>query len=518
MRPRRLSSQKLCYGASLALAVSLSTAAGTSAVAQGTGAAPGAQEPQKPRISPAQARKLFRSVDTILHFDAQDTGLPVHHGVKRRLITRAEVLRFLTEKMNEDKDTARVERSALVLEKFGLLPQGFALRPFLLKLLGEQVAGFYDSKTKTVNLLDWIDADTQKPVLAHELTHALQDQYQAGHHIDLDKWENAGPDDPSKTVSDDREHLRYDETGTAREAALEGQAMVAYMDWGLAGKGQTLRTLPDLTLEQMEGAAGDGDDSPVLDSAPPVMRESLLFPYGEGVIFEQRLLKDGGTDAAFAGTLRRPPDSSWEILHPGFYEKGEKAPLLSMPDLHPLLDGQWAPYDIGVMGALDVRMLADTLADKGAGADAALAWDGGLYYAAQARSAVGTAAAGSTASLALVYFSRWSTANAARSFAALYRASLPKRFGKVDAPEGTETRTVDETGEGPVVIDRQGRYLFISHTLPVEQAAQVEKLLVDAQNGTEPAAASALGSTLCSPLRQFFARQGFLRAAIPRVY
>ena len=43
-------------------------------------------------------------------------------------------------------------------------------------LLKEQVAGYYDPKTKTVNLLDWLGADQQKPVLAHELTHALQDQ------------------------------------------------------------------------------------------------------------------------------------------------------------------------------------------------------------------------------------------------------------------------------------------------------------------------------------------------------
>ena len=78
-------------------------------------------------------------------------------------MTRGEVVAFLKQKMDEDKDTARVERSAVVLEKFGLLPEGFALRPFLLKLLGEQVAGFYDSKTKTVNLLDWLDADTQSP-------------------------------------------------------------------------------------------------------------------------------------------------------------------------------------------------------------------------------------------------------------------------------------------------------------------------------------------------------------------
>ena len=75
----------------------------------------------------------------------------------------------------------------LVLKKFGLLPRDFDLGKFLVVLLKEQVAGYYDPKTKTVNLLDWLGADQQKPVLAHELTHALQDQS-----FNLDKYMKAG--------------------------------------------------------------------------------------------------------------------------------------------------------------------------------------------------------------------------------------------------------------------------------------------------------------------------------------
>ena len=75
----------------------------------------------------------------------------------------------------------------MVLKKFGLLDRDFHLRPFMISLLTEQVAGFYDNKTKTVNLLDWIRPEEQKPVLAHELTHALQDQK-----VDLTKWSEVG--------------------------------------------------------------------------------------------------------------------------------------------------------------------------------------------------------------------------------------------------------------------------------------------------------------------------------------
>ncbi len=458
---------------------------------------------QKPRIGAAQAAELFRSVDTILHFDSRDTGLPIHHEVKRKLLTREQVVAVLKQKMDEDKDTARIERSAIVLEKFGLLPPGFALRPFLLRLLGEQIAGFYDSKTKTVNLLDWLDADTQKPVLAHELCHALQDQYQAARGVDLDKWENTGPDSRARTAGDDREHIRTDEADTAREAVLEGQAMVAYLDWGLAGKGQTLRTLPDIGPQTL----GDGNDadSPVLASAPLVLRESLLFPYQEGLLFEQRLLKAEGTRAAFADVLDRPPSTSWEILNPQAYERGIKPPLLAMPDLHPLLDPDWAPYDVGVMGALDVRILGEALADKGAGADAALAWDGGVYYTAQARSAADKS---DTASVALVYLSRWKTPEAAAQFGTVYRRGLVERYKSLRV----EGAGVYSTEEGPVLIQQQDRYIFVSHTLPVPLAQQVMRSMLDAQN-VPPAAARAPASELSAPLRGFLA--GYTGAAGP---
>ena len=129
-------------------------------------------ESQQP-ITKAQAKELFRSVDEILQFVSQDTGLPIKHKVKRKLITRDKVERYVEKRLKDDKDTQRLERSQLVLKKFGMIPPDYDLHTEFLKLLREQVAAFYDSKTKTVNLLDWVQPELQKTVLAHELTHAL---------------------------------------------------------------------------------------------------------------------------------------------------------------------------------------------------------------------------------------------------------------------------------------------------------------------------------------------------------
>src|ERR1700733_3476969 len=144
------------------------------------------------RITPEQAKQLFALVDELIKFSSDETGLPIKSTVKRTLTTRTAVESYLDEKFNEDEGAKRLERDEVVLKKFGLLDRDFQLKPFLLALLKEQIEAYYDSKTKTVNMLDWVSIEEQKPVLAHELTHALQDQ-----HSDLEKWNDQTPDDVS---------------------------------------------------------------------------------------------------------------------------------------------------------------------------------------------------------------------------------------------------------------------------------------------------------------------------------
>ena len=161
-------------------------------------------------------------MDAILQFDSKVTGLPVLESVKRRLVTRDGSREYLLHQLQNDRDAKRLQRSELVLKKFGLLDRDFELKPFLIQLLREQIAGYYDDKTKMVNLLDWIPPDEQKPVLAHELTHALQDQ-----HVHLEKWDRDTDLSIAKNVQQDNEHIAVDEEDTVRDAVVEGQAMAA---------------------------------------------------------------------------------------------------------------------------------------------------------------------------------------------------------------------------------------------------------------------------------------------------
>jgi hypothetical protein len=424
-----------------------------------------------------QAKELFRSVDDILNFVSSDSGLPIQHTVKRKLISRDEVTKYLKEKFDEDKSTQRMERSEIVLKKFGLLDHDFQLRPFLLSLLTEQIAGFYDNKTKTVNLLDWIQPDEQKPVLAHELTHALQDQK-----IDLTKWSEVSFYDPSHNVQEDNRHIQVDEADTARTAVAEGQAMAVFIDYALKPTGKTIVDAPDLA-EKMRDSVSDMNGSPVLARAPLLLQESLLFPYDEGLGFEQALLIKGGKNVAFAGALTNPPSSSFEIMNPEAYMKRVPVPVLRLPDIHPLIDADYVPYDLGVMGELDVKILAELFGGREMADGLAPEWNGGIYYAAQKKAAT-PAEKESTASIGLLYYSRWKNTDSADSFLRIYAGELPRKYSSVTRRKGDEQggEQVYSTNEGDVLLSISDRGVFVSEGFPLALARKLRESIASVQS------------------------------------
>ncbi len=486
---------------------------------------PGAQHDT--HITPEQAKQLFALVDQLIQFSSQETGLPVETAVKRRLITRAEVEKYVTQKFDDDEGAKRLQRDDIVLKKFGLLDRDFELRPFLVALLKEQIEGFYDSKTKTVNILDWVDADEQKPVLAHELTHALQDQ-----HSNLDKWDDQTPDDVSTDAAGDTDHLQKDEMDTARDAVAEGQATAVMMDYVLKPMGKSLVKDPevlDIVKDQMTGS-----DSPVMSRAPLLLSESMLFPYREGLSFEQDVWMDEGQHAAFAGALDRPPSSTWEIINPRAYEKKEIPSIPLLPDIHPLVDALYRPYDIGQVGELDLHILTELFGGDEAARDLTPAWNGGIYWAGQLRSAKTPAEQDSTKSLALFYLSAWRNPESAQSFAKLYADNLSRKYSAVKAVAtaadsgAVDTGAIEQvfsTDEGPVVITRRGSMVFVAESFPLPLARKLTMLILNDQGtGDVRTAQNTLprrgdsqpvaGPALSSDLVEFFQNCGVMKAAV----
>jgi len=415
------------------------------------------EEPKKEhKITAEEAKELFQSVDEILAFASKDTLLALKKTVKKEMVSREQVEKYVSDKFKDDADRIRFERSELVMKKFGLLPRRFNLHDFLIKLLGEQVAGYYDEKTKAINLLDWIEMDMQKPVMAHELTHALQEQ-----NFDLEKMMKKDEEIEKRGAENPNALIAIDEESTARSAVMEGQAMVVLFDYILAPAGRTLEDSPQL-VDLMESQMEKHGDSPLLDEAPLMLREDLLFPYGPGMKFIAQLLKSGGRKLAFTGVLEHMPTTSREILEPEEYLAGRKVAPLLLPDLG-FLKKDFEPFDAGAIGELDVKILLKQYTEQSVADRLSPEWRGGSYYAAARRGAK-PPDTNSSAHIGLLYVSRWASEKAAKEFAGIYASSLPGRYNKVDKAEYAGAHAGREkylSSDGPIFIQQSGDLVVI---------------------------------------------------------
>ncbi|MBO0912352.1 MAG: hypothetical protein J2P13_11220 [Acidobacteria bacterium] len=432
------------------------------------------------KITPEQAKQLFSDVDTILDFASKDTALPIKREVKRRLTSRDEVVAYLRKNMAEDKDVQRLRRTELVLKKFGLLPRDFDLGTFLVTLLEEQVAGYYDAKTRTVNLLDWVVPDLQKPVLAHELTHALQDQS-----FGLDKWLKKGSEDLDTKKDLKPEDITRDENNEARQAVVEGQAMVVLLDYMLAPLHRSVANSPEIVDTLNADMAAGTPDSKVYQNAPVFMKEALTFPYRYGVEFEAELVREQGKTKAFASTFENPPQTSREIMEPATYIAGERLAPLPLPDFKHIFK-DYERFDIGAIGEFDVAVLAEQYA----GADTAKRiypnWRGGYYYSVKPKG-------DPAAALELVFVSKWASAKSAAQFAAIYASGIRQRYKSVTAPAETnlpedlkELRTLGgdhtwSTEEGPVVIVVKADMVLVTESLKPQLTNQFRETVLAAR-------------------------------------
>jgi hypothetical protein len=256
------------------------------------------------------------------------------------------------------------------------------------------------------------------------------------------------------------------------------------------------------------------DNSPVLARAPLLLSESLLFPYREGLSFEQDVWMDRGQAAAFSGALDRPPSSSWEIINPREYEKGHVPSVPLLPDIHPLVDRVYRPYDIGQVGQLDLHILAGLFGGDNAARDLTPAWDGGIYWAGQRLSAATPAEQASTKSLSLFYLSVWKNPTSAQAFARLYSEELGRKYSGLKPDEAAEhaapanatqdnVEQVFSTNEGPVVITTRGKLVFVAESFDLPLARKLTSLVLDAQSSGALQMASA-----AKPARRWRANSG----------
>jgi hypothetical protein len=312
------------------------------------------------QAAPQTRENFIQAANEVLGQMSQILELPIREPLKKSLRSKQEVRDYLIREEKEDKNDAERYADEKSLEAFGLIPKDFPLDSFMLDVLTDQVAGLYDPKAKEFYIADWIAADEQKPVMAHELTHALEDQS-----FHIDPWIKAA------RPNDDAE--------LARDSVSEGSAMAAMVDYTLREEKMSVRDLPDVTTLIRSGAVAEMDKDPKLSKAPIYIRDELLFPYLAGTSFSQQFLKahTGWSDLKLV--FENPPVSTQQIIHPNLYLTGVKPQPVNLPDWKEIIPADWKLLEENVMGEFGLaEVLKQFLGQQRADA-LSPAWTGDRY-------------------------------------------------------------------------------------------------------------------------------------------
>ena len=230
--------------------------------------------------------------------------LPILRPVPSSALSRAEIERKVLAISKAQMQPDEIRAAELAMKVLGLAPPDFDLFDTQIKLLTEQVAGLYDPQAREFYLADWIDLTFQKPVIVHELTHALQDQ-----HFDLRRL-TEWPDGES-------------DAQLAAHSLVEGDATLAMAQYVLQN--------PDIAATYLSSLQ-NAPKMPVFESVPRALREGLVFPFVQGLQFATALHGRGGWKAVSAAYTPLP-QSTEQILHSDKYDAREAPVAIALPDV-----------------------------------------------------------------------------------------------------------------------------------------------------------------------------------------
>jgi hypothetical protein len=367
---------------------------------------------------------------------------PVKSGVK----SRAEIEQTVVRAFDESSTPQEIETSRKTMTAFGLLPKDFAFREFMVRLLTEQVAGFYEPKTKEFFLADWNSLEAQKTVMAHELTHVLQDQ-----HFDLRRFEKWPDGDGDREM--------------AIHALIEGDATALMVEYTVKPFGLDITRLPLSALKDMSSPA-DNAGMAVFASAPRAIREALIFPYAQGLIFAQSVIKERGW-AGVSRAFAELPDSTEQVMHPHKYLAREKPVKVELADLAPTLGKDWKRIDADVSGEYGYYLALAEFVPKERAEAAAAGWGGDQY-------ALYENAAGEWL---LAHLSAWDAEADAEEFFQAYVARSRKRFAdfKESAAEGANVKRA-ATADGELRVERRGQSVLVVEGVRAGQLKQLDEV------------------------------------------
>jgi hypothetical protein len=314
-------------------------------------------------------------------------GLEFKEPVNYQILNRKEIKQTIAGKLEEVFSVEEFHQMSDAMAAIGLLPPKFPLREKYIDLLGEQVAAFYDQHAHKLFMYEdaTLENAQNRVVLAHELTHSLQDQ-----HFSLKKM-------PLEIKTND-------DRAAAASALVEGDATLVMSEFMMKN------LTPQMVKDSMK--ASFTQNMKQLETAPRFLREMLVFPYLRGQEFCGALYGQGGYEAV-SKAYENPPSSTAQILHPQKYMANPREEPVAIVWAETTVKGEKPVID-NVVGEMGMRILFAEWLDAALGEKAAAGWRGDryLYFASDD---------------ALVWKSVWANAQEAAEFFEAEKQLLEKR-------------------------------------------------------------------------------------------
>jgi hypothetical protein len=403
-----------------------------------TGALAQTPAAQAPEASPAPS--LLTQADEVFAEMSRITGLPIKAPLKKLVLSRPEIRKYLEESLHDEYTPAEVHTQEAVLKAFGLVTREFDLEEFLIAFYTEQAAGAYDPRRKTMFIADWITPETQRLVLAHELTHALQDQ-----NFDLVKFLHA--------------ERANDDATNARQAVMEGYATAAMLQRMLGTV--SLASIPSLEPLLASMVNQQMAEFPAFTSAPYFFRLQALFPYAQGMGFMYSGLQHGGWKT-LNELFVRAPETTKEIFDPSFYYDSKILPAISLgrpmalestKELHVLTENTF--------GELGYYSLLGQFISEDEAKAVATGWLGDHYILYEDPT---------DGQFVLVARTRWTSPETALAFFRDYHTILTKKYAELTSDQRSSTDLfVGTAANGQIILLRKGAECLWAEGVPSDK-------------------------------------------------
>jgi hypothetical protein len=378
--------------------------------------------------------EVLQRVVSLRHLQPKAT---IKRAVRNRQQIRTAVLALTEDALSPAE--WEVERKTMV--QWGLIAPDFRLKEFVLDLLTEQAAGYYDPKQHTFFIADWLPQLVQKPVMAHELVHALQDQHYDLHsHFDLVK---------------DQSDLTL-----ARKALIEGDAVAVMLAYLLEPLGMSMDDLPDMQAIVQAGASLMGDQFQVYARAPLILRQQLVFPYVHGLAFIKAALARGGWEG-LEEVYQHPPVSTAQIMHPEtYFARPPELPsevTLDLPEA--ALSTPWKKLKRDVLGEFLLSVVLQQFLPEDEARQTTAGWRGDRYELFEHQD---------SGRLLLVCVTAWDTPEHATAFFHSYTQLLGLKYpGWIMQSLGDQTSRIWQQegpyGPAPTQSRQQRRLMLRQH-------------------------------------------------------